>query len=116
MKILIVDDNPAIRRLIDGMLKDIVDEIRQCADGNDAPQAYSEFRPDFVLMDIGMKQMDGITATEEIIKIDPTARIILVTDYADPIFRKCATEAGAFGFVLKENLSELQTIIRVVLT
>lgn len=116
MKILIVDDNSGIRRVIDAVLKDLVDEIRQCTDGEDALKAYSEFHPDFVLMDVGMKNMDGITATGEILEYDPAARIIIVTDYADAFFRKAATEAGAFGYVLKDNLSELQTIVKFVLT
>jgi len=96
-------------------MRTIVGEIAQyvyeCEDGNKALEAYEEFRPDWVLMDIGMKDMDGLSATEQIKKAHPDARILIVTDYSDVLFQKSATEAGAYALVPKDNLFEIPQVI-----
>ena len=81
-----------------------------CSDGADALAAYTRHRPDFVLMDIQMRVMDGITATQRI-KADPAARIIIVTDYDQDDLREAAQQAGACGYVAKENLPELVRLL-----
>ena len=111
MMLLIVDDNPAVRRLIGRVIKDLVDDIHECEDGAAALAAYRRLHPDLVLMDIGMKEVDGITATRQIIAEFPDARVIIVTDHGDEPFRVAAREAGACGFVLKENLIDLRRLL-----
>ena len=54
--------------------------------------------------------MDGITATQHIIQHFPSAKIIIVTDYGNESLRNAATKAGAVGYILKENLQELNTL------
>ena len=66
MKLLIVDDHAAMRRLIGRVVSDMVSEIEECGDGAEALDAYHRCLPDWVLMDIEMDQVDGITATREI--------------------------------------------------
>jgi DNA-binding NarL/FixJ family response regulator len=56
-------------------------DISECADGAGALAAYTSSDPDFVLMDMDMEQMDGITATREIRAADPAARVIMITSY-----------------------------------
>jgi DNA-binding NarL/FixJ family response regulator len=63
------------------------------------------------LMDWEMNEMDGITATKQIIKNFPKANILLVTQYDDDILRIAAKEAGACGYVLKDDLSALRKIV-----
>ena len=63
MKLLIVDDHVAMRRLIGRVVSDMVSEIEECGDGAEALDAYHRCLPDWVLMDIEMDQVDGITAT-----------------------------------------------------
>ncbi len=58
-----------------------------------------------------MKQMNGLKATKQIIGKFPEAKILLVTQYNDGELREAATEAGACGFVLKENLAELRQFL-----
>ena len=111
MTVLIVDDSPRVREVIRAVVEDVAEAVSECSDGIEALDAYNRFRPDWVLMDLGMKKMDGISATEQIKKEHPEARIIIVTDYGDPFFRKAADEAGAFAFVLKENLTSLLDIL-----
>ena len=73
--------------------------------------AYSAQLPDFVLMDISMKGLDGITATTQIKAAHPGARVIMVTDYDEPPLREAARTAGACGCVLKEDLFEVGRLL-----
>jgi CheY-like chemotaxis protein len=107
MKLLIVDDNPGVRHVIRSLVAKVADEIRECGDGADALALYNLHRPDFVLIAIPMSTMDGIAATRQIRAADPAARIIMVTNYDQPDLREAARQAGACGYVLKENLLEL---------
>ena len=107
MKLLIVEDNAGVRRVIRSLVASVAGEICECADGAEVLALYNLEQPDFVLMDIQMEGMDGITATRRIKATDPTARVIIVTDYNQPDFREAASQAGACGYVLKENLLEL---------
>jgi two-component system response regulator (stage 0 sporulation protein F) len=107
MKLLIVDDNAGVRRVIRSLVASVAGEIYECADGAEALALYNLQRPDFVLMDIQMEGMDGMTSTQQIKATDPTARVIIVTDYDQPDLQEAAGQAGACGYVLKENLLEL---------
>ena len=107
MKLLIVEDNAGVRRVIRRLVASAAGQICECADGAEVLALYNLERPDFVLMDIQMEGMDGITATRQIKATDPTARVIIVTDYDQPDLREAAGQAGACGYVLKENLLEL---------
>jgi CheY-like chemotaxis protein len=107
MKVLIVEDDRSVRDLIKRIVGDLVDTFCECSDGRDALAAYQLERPDWVLMDIKMKDVDGLAATEQIINAWPTARVIFVTSYNEASLREAARKAGACGYVLKENLIEL---------
>ena len=112
MKFLIVDDNALMRRTISLLIAERGDEVAECEDGKDAAQMYRQFHPDWVLMDIKMKTVGGIEATENIIAEDPAAKVVIVTDYDDRFFRKAAENAGAYSYVTKENLGEIKSILR----
>ncbi|MBI5216728.1 MAG: response regulator transcription factor [Ignavibacteriae bacterium] len=112
MKIMIVDDVPRIRKVIIDILKNIEAEFIECANGNEAVKAYDLFHPDFVLMDIEMKGMNGIDATRIIKRKYHDAKICIVTNYSDALLTKAARDAGAVGYVLKENLHELRKFIQ----
>jgi len=108
MKILIVDDNASMRRLIKTVLSDFHAEFVECADGGKALENYRLSKPDIVLMDIMMPEVDGLEATRRIRAAFPDARVVVVTYYDDPDLRKAATSVGAAGYVLKEDLSQLR--------
>ena len=107
MKLLIADDNAAVRRLIRNLALPLVREIWECSDGQKAVSAYSSCKPDLVFMDIRMDPIDGIEATRLIKAIDPAARIVIVTDYDDKALRQAAIQAGAVAYALKDNLLDL---------
>jgi NarL family two-component system response regulator LiaR len=111
MKVLIVDDNEKIRELVREYLTASVDQIYECADGSEAFALYEKHLPDWVLMDISMKGVDGITATRQIIAAFPQARILMVTDYNEGELRRAAFEAGACQYVVKENLLYILEIL-----
>jgi len=111
MRILIVDDNASVRRMMVRLLARVADEIHECGDGADAVDAYSRNKPDWVLMDIKMGEVDGLTATRRIKARFPGARIIIVTNHDDSELREAAEAAGACSYILKENLYTLPTLL-----
>ena len=111
MTVLIVDDSPQFRAVIKAILASVADEVNECADGDEAVAAYGVRRPDWVLMDLQMSRVGGLEATRQLIATDETARILIVTDYDDAHWRKAALEAGACGYVLKEDLLEVRRLL-----
>jgi CheY-like chemotaxis protein len=109
--ILIVDDNAKMRGAIKMVIGKAARNAMECDSGAEAIKLYGEFHPDWVLMDIRMKEMDGITATRKIKTEDPEAHIIIVTNYDDVDFRRDAAEAGAFAYVTKDDLTLLNHIL-----
>ena len=109
--VLIVDDSQPMRELIKMTLAGIAEIVGECADGSEALAAYERLRPDWVLMDVEMKNVDGITATRQITNANPQARVLMVTDYNDGELRKAAHEAGAFWYIVKENLIDILEIL-----
>jgi CheY-like chemotaxis protein len=112
-RLLIVEDNASVRRLIKRVVADLATAIYECADGAEALAEYTCHRPDFVLMDIRMSRMDGITATRQIKAVDAAARIIIVTEYDQAELREASKQAGAIAYVLKDNLLDLVSILKV---
>lgn len=115
MKIIIVDDD----YLVVNSLKTIVsaNEIEVLDVGYDGIQAvdlYTKHRPDLILMDIRMEKMNGIEATEEILKIDPDAKILLITTFQDDEYISSALSLGCKGYILKQNISGIIPAINAV--
>lgn len=112
MRLLIVEDNGEMRRLLKRSLAGLATEIYECDDGAQALALYSQTRPDWVLMDIELGDVDGITATKLIRALDPAAQIIIVTNYDEAELREAAQSAGARSYLLKENLLDLSRLLQ----
>jgi len=112
MKLLIVEDNPQMRHLIIQIVRKLSDAIFECEDGAQALSAYRTHLPDWVLMDVEMPEIDGISATRQIIAQFPEAKIAIVTDYNNANLREAAKAAGAREYVSKENLIDLRRLLR----
>ncbi len=108
MRLLIVDDNQRMRRLLKTILTDLITDAVEAANGSEAVECYKNFHPDVVLMDIRMNVMDGLEATRRILKADPSARVIIVTDFDTQEYRSEAALAGAKEFILKEDLFKIR--------
>ncbi len=111
MKVLIVDDNESMRRLINSFIADVTAETIECSDGREALAAYRLHRPDVVVMDVKMAGMDGLTATRLIRQAFPEARIVMVSQWEDRALREAARDAGAEAYVGKADLLPLHRIL-----
>jgi two-component system response regulator DegU len=109
--VLIVDDSQPMRELIKMTLVGIAHIVGECSDGSEALSAYERLRPDWILMDIDMKGVDGITATRQIIDAHPLAKVMIVTVYNDADLRNAASQAGACQYIVKENLLDIVDVL-----
>jgi two-component system chemotaxis response regulator CheY len=100
-KVLVVDDAAFMRVRAARVLEEAGHEVAQAENGREAVKQYIEWRPDAVLMDITMPEMDGLAALKEIRKIDPTARVAMVTAMGQQAIVMEALRSGARDFVLK---------------
>jgi two-component system, chemotaxis family, chemotaxis protein CheY len=100
-KVLVVDDASFMRLRACRVLQENGHEVVQAENGADAVRQYIEHRPDAVLMDITMPEMDGLAALKEIKRIDPSARVAMVTAMGQQAIVMEALRAGARDFVLK---------------
>lgn len=111
MKILLVDDSRTIRNIQKNVLKQLGhDEVREACDGVDALTKISEQRPDLMLVDWNMPNMDGITLVRKIRETDSKLPIIMCTTEAEKSRVVEAIKAGVNNYVVKpfttETLSE----------
>ncbi len=114
MKFLVAEDNRRMResiiRFINGKIPDH-HTFHEAADGTEAISLYNEVFPDWVLMDIEMEPLDGLTASMNILKNHPAAKIIILTSYDDTQYRNAAVRAGVRAYILKDHMSDLIDVI-----
>ena len=113
MKVLIADDNPQMRALLRRLCAAVATETRDCADGDEAIQVFSEFKPDWTVMDLTMPRLGGLAATQQIVAAYPQARIVMITQCRGVEYEQAAREAGACAFLHKENLQSLLSLLSV---
>jgi DNA-binding NarL/FixJ family response regulator len=108
IRVLVADDQSMVRagfRLLLAREPDI-DVIAEARNGIEAVQQAARFNPTVVLMDIRMPELDGLQATRHIIAADPSARILILTTFDLDEYVYEALQAGASGFVLKDDPPE----------
>lgn len=106
MKMLIVDDSMIIRRAIERTFSATVDEIKTASDGLQALEEFRSFLPDVVSLDITMPHLDGIETLEEMLKIKPDTKIMIVSALADDATAIDALTKGADQFICKPFTNE----------
>ena len=112
-KVLVVDDDQSLRLLYQKELTDDGHQVTTVPSGRDALETISQGRPDVVVLDIKMEEMDGLAVLDEIMKVDKTIPVILNTAYST--FKSDFTTWSAEAYVVKSSdLSELKRTIAEV--
>jgi DNA-binding NarL/FixJ family response regulator len=108
IKILIVDDQEVVRQGLATLLTYHTDLeiIGQASNGNQACDQARELKPDVILMDIRMPELDGIAATETIVRENPATKVLILTTFDEDDLIIKALKAGASGYLLKDANSE----------
>jgi|SRR5262245_23209173 len=112
MDLLIVEESEAMWQLIRKVICAPSWRCHECSDGSQALAAYARHSPDWVLLDVDMKASDGIAIVGQICAAFPEAKIVILASYDDADLRQAAREAGARGYVLKENLFEVRRLLQ----
>jgi len=101
-KVLVVDDAAFMRMMLkDILLKGGFEIAGEATNGAEAVRLYQELKPDLVTMDITMPEVDGIAAVKEIKKIDPNAKVVMVSAMGQQAMVIEAIQAGASDFIVK---------------
>ena len=108
IKVLIVDDHEMVRLGISTYLgvQDDLEVVDQAVNGREGVEKALALRPDAILMDLVMPEMDGIEATKTILKAWPQAKIIILTSFIDDEKVYPAIAAGAASYILKTSTAE----------
>jgi len=102
-KILIVDDASFMRTVLKDIIKSngLASEVYEAADGVEGVKSYQKIQPDLVTMDVNMPRADGIQALRAILKINPNAKVVMVTAIEEKHVVQDAMNLGARDYVVK---------------
>ncbi|MFN8472557.1 MAG: response regulator transcription factor [Anaerolineae bacterium] len=117
LRVLLVDDHPVVRLGLRALLESEPDMevVGEAGNGMEAVSRTQELKPDIVIMDISMPEMDGLEATRRIRALDPDTHVLILTVHAQERYLFPVLKAGAAGYVLKSTVdTELVNAIRVV--
>ena len=109
IRVLLVDDDALLRAGLEAIFSsdEGIEVVGEAPDGRVAVERARELRPDVVLMDVRMPDLDGIAATRELVAVVPDARVVILTTFEDDDYIFGALTAGASGFLLKRTSPEL---------
>jgi two-component system response regulator DegU len=103
IRLMLVDDHKMLR---EGLRRSLEEEgfyvVGEAADGDSAVRLVPAAKPDVILMDVSMPDMDGVEATRRILHNDPDQRIVMLTMHADKDILDAAIKAGAVGYLTKD--------------
>lgn len=118
MKLVIVDDDPLVSASLRTILE-VQPDISVLAlgkNGNEAVMLYEKHRPDVLLMDIRMPELDGIGAAQQILNRFPDAIILFLTTFSDDDYIVKALSIGAKGYLLKQDFESILPALNAVVS
>jgi DNA-binding NarL/FixJ family response regulator len=100
---IVADNHPLFRAALGSLLREHtgLEVVAEAADGREALECCRRFRPDFVVMDVHLPEVDGLEATRAIKQELPRTVVLVLNGYGDPDILADALEAGAAGYILK---------------
>jgi two-component system, NarL family, response regulator NreC len=117
IRILLADDHTIVRqglKLILAAHPDL-EVVGEAANGREAVELGSSLKPDIVLMDVGMPELNGVDATRKLMELNPRIRILVLSMHKEAMYVREILRAGARGYILKDAIdSELLQAIRSV--
>ena len=116
MKVLLVDDHAVVRSGLRTLLTSVSQaEISEAATGRDALSRLRHDRPDLVLLDLNLPGIGGLELLRRMLIEDPSARILVLSMHAEPLYASRSMELGACGYLSKNaSADELLTAVRLV--
>lgn len=117
VKVFIADDHGVVREALKRLIDSNPDfeVVGEAAGGLEVVEKVHQSHPDVIIMDLGMPGLDGVQATVNLIKANPSTKVIALTAHEEPGYIKECLAAGAKGYVLKRSLAgELQLALTVV--
>jgi NarL family two-component system response regulator LiaR len=115
IRVMLVDDHTVVRSGLGAVIAtcDDIVLVAEAGDGEEAIRVCERAKPDVILMDLLMPKMDGVAATQAIIKAWPQIKIIALTSFKEKEYVEGALKAGATGYLLKNvSAEELMASIR----
>jgi DNA-binding NarL/FixJ family response regulator len=108
VRVLLVDDDDLMRAGLKSVLSsdETIEVVGEAGDGRAALDEIRKLRPDLVLMDIRMPELDGISATREVLAVEPSVKVVVLTTFEEDDYIFEALSAGASGFLLKRTKPE----------
>jgi DNA-binding NarL/FixJ family response regulator len=117
IRILLADDHAVVRDGVRALLEKQTDMevVAEAADGREAAELAQDLRPDVVIMDVGMPNLNGIDATRRILAAHPQIAVVILSMHQDESYVLRSLKAGAKGYLLKDSLrSDVLDAIRAV--
>jgi DNA-binding NarL/FixJ family response regulator len=108
VRVLLVDDDDLMRAGLRSVLSsdETIEVVGEAGDGRGVVKLIRELRPELVLMDIRMPDLDGISATREVLAAEPEVKVVMLTTFEEDDYIFEALSAGASGFLLKRTKPE----------
>lgn len=114
-RLLLADDHRMLRdSLRRSMEENGFDVVGEAGDGAEAVQLAQDLRPDVVLMDVSMPNLDGVEATRQITRLVPECQVVMLTMHADGEVMARAIQAGAIGYLVKDcAITDVMSAVRL---
>ena len=112
LKVVVADDNPAVLRRHVSLLEAEFDVVSTAENGQSALECIRRYKPEIVVLDLGMPLLNGIEVTRELKKLGPNPAVVICSVEQDPEIIEAARQAGALGYVFKLRIH--QDLIRAV--